>query len=58
MYYYRWFGDEDIHVCPQMRNNVNLKEAADIVENIRSQAEADSSPSARYSCIIYVACSL
>ena len=56
MYYIRWFVDEDIHVCPQMRNNVNLKEAADIVQMVRDQAEADNSPSTRYYLRNDIAC--
>ena len=56
MYYIRWFGDEDIHVCPQMRNNVNLKEAADIVQMVRDQAEADNSPSTRYYLLNDIVC--
>ncbi len=38
----RWFGEDEIHVCPQMRSSVNLKDAMEIVDRIRTLTETQS----------------
>ncbi len=36
----RWFSEDAIHVCPQMRANINLKDAMEIVDRVRKLTEA------------------
>ncbi len=38
----RWFGEDQINVCPQMRTNVNLKDTMKIVDRVRTLTETQS----------------